>query len=46
MEFIFHAREGVVQSNGNSVRVAIDGQNPFVLPASCIYRIELKEPLR
>lgn len=44
MEFIFHAHEGVVQSNGNSVRVAIDGQNPFVLPVSCIYRIELKEP--
>ncbi len=44
MEFIFHAHEGVVQSNGNSVRVAIDGQNPFVLPASCIYRIEMKEP--
>lgn len=44
MEYVFHAREGAVQSDGNKVSISIDNHEPIIFPVSHIYRIDLRAP--
>ena len=44
MDLVFHAREGAVHTNGQNVSISITGQEPIVLPVSCVQRMDLSAP--